>query len=191
MQSAFSELAALNKSGTEGDPEEIGALETGDFFTIFGEAVDMLGNKLDGPLTWKPTPDTDTGEVLSASGNAETVITVGADDDQLGSYSITVESADGVASTIIEFDVSGPPDAYQIEGPAEIEIDGDGFASYEVTATDVNGNPAAGTNCVTVRVRGVDFDEDQDLSAPMSEDCPIDGDRTEVGATFTIDAPPA
>ena len=186
-----SELAALNKSGTEGDPEEIGALETGDFFTIFGEAVDMLGNKLDGPLTWKPTPDTDTGEVLSASGNAETVITVGADDDQLGSYSITVESADGVASTIIEFDVSGPPTDYLIEGPAEIEIDGDGFASYEVTATDINGNPAAGTNCVTVRVRGVDFDEDQDLSVPMSDDCTDDDtDKTEVGATFTIDAPP-
>ena len=187
-----SEIKALKKSGTEGDPKEIGALQDEDIFTIFGEAVDMLGNKLPGPLTWKATPDTDTdtGDVLPASGTAETVITVDADDDELGSYSITVESADEVVSTIIEFAVSGPPKLYQIEGPAEIEIDGDGFASYMVTATDVNGNPAAGTNCVTVRVRGLDFEEDQDLSAPMSAACAGDTDETEVGETFTIDAPP-
>ena len=185
-----SEIAALKKSGTEGDPKEIGALQDGDLFTIFGEAVDMLGNKRTGALTWEPTADTDTSDVVGAGAAAEMVITVDAADDELGNYSITVESDDGAASTTIAFAVSGLPEDYQIDGPAEIEINGDGFGSYKVTATDANGNPAAGNNCVTVRVRGVDFEEDQDLSVPMSDDCPGDTDQTLVGATFTIDAPP-
>ena len=143
------EIAAANDDRSGNDPDEVVALGPDDAFFISAKAIDTAENVVEkeGLLHWSVTKNTDNEDDAkkaidgSDQGRTDRPIYIGDGDDAIaGTYSITVDSDDGEASTMIEIVVSG--DASMIDvtcDPVMVPTD-TGQTDCVVMVTDANGN---------------------------------------------------
>ena len=190
-----SEIAALGNSNTSDDPDKVIALGPGDSFVINGKATDAVGNTVGGKgqLTWKITEDADNEDdaeesLEESNGKGLETITVTDDDDAVpGTYSLTVTSPDGEASTIIMITVSDVASMIEVTcDPVMVPTD-TGQTDCVVMVTDANGNIPSNL--------GESDDEDNSIQVTVrSRDAQIIGvdekNRTDIDeegmATFSI-----
>ena len=143
-----SEIDALGTTTTSDDPKELVALGPGKSFVIGGKATDLAGNNVGSgsDLTWEIYGDADNADdaedtLTTNSGRTNQMITVADGDDAVpGTYSLTVKSPDGEASTMIMIIVSDDASMIMVSCDPEMVTTDSGLTDCTVTVTDENGN---------------------------------------------------
>ena len=142
------EISAFGNSNTSDDPDKVIALGPGDSFFINGKATDAVGNTVGskGQLTWKITEGADNEDDAEDSlddtngSGLEPIAVTGDTDSVPGTYSLTVTSPDGEASTIIIITVSDVASMIEVTcDPVMVPTD-TGQTDCVVMVTDASGN---------------------------------------------------
>ena len=144
----LSEIEALKTSQSSDDPDEVVSLGPEAMFFISAKATDAVGNSVGSgaALSWKITADSDNEAdakkaIVANSGKTnETIMIISGEDAIAGTYSITVTSPDGEASTMIMITVSAEASKISVSCDPEMIPTDSGLTDCTVTVTDANDN---------------------------------------------------
>ena len=199
------EIGALKTPGASDDPDEVVSLGPDAIFFISAKAVDSVGNTIaeDSDLSWSVTEgadnEADAKTAIAGSDTGETdmvIMIAGKDDAKAGTYSITVEDANGAASGIVMITVSDVASIITLTCDPEMVPIRTGETLCTATVTDANGSIPSnlvlmgdGRHKVTITVRNKDarYPPTENFNAMgMAMFAVLLGEDVEVGRGITV-----